>query len=53
VSSTADVVIVGGGVMGCSILHALACRGLKNSLLLESEILSFGSTGKSQGILRM
>ena len=39
--------------MGCSILHALACRGLKNSLLLESEILSFGSTGKSQGILRM
>lgn len=50
---TADAVIVGGGVMGCSILHALACRGLKKPMLLESEILSFGSTGKSQGILRM
>mgnify|MGYP001253148142 CR=1 FL=1 len=39
--------------MGCSILHALACRGLKKAILLESEILSFGSTGKSQGILRI
>ncbi|MCI0782020.1 MAG: FAD-binding oxidoreductase, partial [Chloroflexi bacterium] len=33
--TTADAVIIGGGVMGCSILYNLAARGLKNTLLLE------------------
>lgn len=39
--------------MGCSILHALARRGLKETVLLERDALSSGSTGRSQGILRM
>ena len=30
-----DVVIVGGGVMGCSIQHNLADRGMNRSLLVE------------------
>ena len=34
-SQTADAVIIGGGVMGCSILYNLAARGLKNLVLLE------------------
>ena len=50
---TADAVIVGGGVMGCSILHALVERGLAGSVLLEKDVLSSGSTGRSAGILRM
>ena len=29
---TADVVIIGGGVMGCSILYHLAKRGVTRSL---------------------
>ena len=51
--STADAVIVGGGVMGCSLLYNLALRGLTDSLLLERDVLGSGSTGRSQAILRM
>ena len=50
---TAEAVVIGGGVMGCSILHALGRRGLANALLLERDVLASGSTGRSQGILRM
>ena len=50
---TADVVIIGGGVMGCSILYYLARQGITNSLLLEKDVLGSGSTGRSQAICRM
>ena len=49
---TADVVVVGGGVMGCSILYNLAARGVTNTLLLERHVLGSGSTGRSQAICR-
>ena len=52
-SATAEAVIVGGGVMGCSILYNLVSRGLKNVALLERDVLASGSTGRSQAILRM
>ena len=48
-----DVVIVGGGVMGCSIQHNLADRGMNRSLLVEKDVLGSGSTSRSQAILRM
>ena len=51
--STADAVIIGGGVMGCSIQYNLAERGLANTLLLEKDVLASGSTSRSQAILRM
>ena len=51
--NTADAVIIGGGVMGCSILYNLAEQGLTNTLLLERDVLASGSTSKSQAILRM
>ena len=50
---TADIVIIGGGVMGCSILYHLARLGVPNSLLLEMDVLGSGSTGRSQAICRM
>ena len=31
---TADVIVVGGGVMGCSTLYYLAQMGVTNTLLL-------------------
>ncbi len=49
---TADVVIIGGGVMGCSMLYHLARRGTR-ALLLERGVLGAGSTGRSQAICRM
>ena len=50
---TADAVVVGGGVMGCSILFNLARRGVTNTVLLERDVLASGSTSRSQAILRM
>jgi sarcosine oxidase subunit beta len=50
---SADVVIIGGGVMGCSMLYNLARLGITNSLLVERDVLGSGSTGRSQAICRM
>ena len=52
-TSTADAVIVGGGVMGCSILYNLAALGMTDTILLEKDVLASGSTSRSQAILRM
>ena len=52
-AETAGVVIIGGGVMGCSILYNLAARGVTDTVLLERDVLASGSTGRSQAILRM
>lgn len=52
-SNTAEAVIIGGGVMGCSILYNLALRGVTDTLLLERDLLASGSTSRSQAILRM
>ncbi|MDA1256959.1 MAG: FAD-binding oxidoreductase [Chloroflexi bacterium] len=48
-----DVVVIGGGVMGCATLHYLAKMGVTNTLLLERDTLASGSTGRSMTILRM
>ena len=48
-----DALIVGGGVMGCSIQYNLADQGLTRSLLFEKDALASGSTSRSQAILRM
>ena len=50
---TADVVIAGGGCMGCSVAWHLAQRGITNVVLLEREAqLGAGSTGKNAGGFR-
>ena len=51
--STADAVIIGGGVMGCGILYNLAQQGLRNLVLLERDVIGSGGTGRSQAICRM
>ena len=50
---TASAVVVGGGVMGASILFNLARRGLDGPILLERDTLGSGSTGRSSGAIRM
>ncbi len=48
----ADVVIVGGGVMGTSIAFHLAEAGVERILLLEKNDLGSGSTSKAAGGVR-
>jgi glycine/D-amino acid oxidase-like deaminating enzyme len=52
VTRTADVVIIGGGVTGTSLVYHLARRGVKRILVLERRFLASGGTGRSIGIIR-
>jgi sarcosine oxidase subunit beta len=51
VKKTADVVVIGGGVVGTATAYHLAKRGIK-VLLLEKSHLGAGSTGLTGGIIR-
>lgn len=51
--TTADIVIIGGGVMGASAAYHLAQRGVKNIVLLEKEkYFGTGATGRCAGGVR-
>lgn len=47
-ATTADVVIIGGGLTGCTTAYALAANGVK-VVLLEAEQIGRGSTAGSPG----
>ena len=50
---TADIVIIGGGVIGNSIAYHLAKMGYaRATMVLEKDQLGFGSTGKCAGGIR-
>ena len=49
---TASVVIIGGGVVGCSIAYHLAGRGVRDVLVLERETVGSGTTSKAAGGIR-
>ncbi len=49
---SADVVIIGGGVMGASTAFHLAVRGCTNVVLLEARALAAVGTGHSGAIVR-
>ena len=51
-ASTADILIIGGGVMGASIAYHLARRGVAGVTLLERQALGNGTTGRSGAIVR-
>lgn len=51
--NTADIVIIGGGVMGASAAYHLAQRGVKHIVLLEKEnFFGQGATGRCAGGVR-
>ncbi len=53
IPNTADIVIIGGGVMGASTAYHLAARGQKNIVLLEKEqFFGQGATGRCAGGVR-
>jgi sarcosine oxidase subunit beta len=49
---TASVVVVGGGVVGCSIAYHLARRGQRDVVVLEREAVGSGTTSKAAGGIR-
>ncbi|MEO0751881.1 MAG: FAD-dependent oxidoreductase [Pseudomonadota bacterium] len=48
---TARVVIVGGGVIGCSVAYHLAKQGWKDVVLLERKQLTCGTTWHAAGLI--
>src|ERR1039458_6012910 len=51
IPSRARVVVIGGGIGGCSILYWLARLGLTDAVLLERAQLTSGSTFHSAGLV--
>ncbi len=50
--NTADIVIIGGGILGISTAYYLAEKGQKNVVLLEKDLLAQASTGLCIGGIR-
>jgi glycine/D-amino acid oxidase-like deaminating enzyme len=50
--SHAQIVVIGGGVVGCSVLYHLTKRGLTDVILLERDVLTSGSTWHAAGGFR-
>ncbi|HLL78668.1 MAG TPA: FAD-dependent oxidoreductase, partial [Ktedonobacteraceae bacterium] len=51
-SESADIVVIGGGVMGASIAYHLARAGSGKIILLERQGICNGTTGRSGAIVR-
>jgi sarcosine oxidase, subunit beta len=50
--STADVLIVGGGLEGCAAAWSLTQRDVTDVTILERSTVGSGGTGKSSGVVR-
>src|SRR5438445_1840358 len=49
---TASIVIIGGGVVGCSIAYHVAGRGVRHVVVVERETVGSGTTSKAAGGIR-
>ncbi len=47
----APAVVIGGGIIGCSILYHLAKRGIEGAVLLERKKIACGTTWHAAGIV--
>ena len=51
-NTTAEAVIIGAGIMGCAIAHALAERGMTDVVVLERDQIGRGATADAAGGVR-
>ncbi|CAN5706196.1 FAD-binding oxidoreductase [soil metagenome] len=51
--ASADAVIIGAGIMGCSIAYHLAERGMTDVVVLEKDYIGRGSTADAAGGIRL
>ena len=51
ISDRARVVIIGGGIIGCSVAYHLAKLGWKDIVLLERKKLTSGTTWHAAGLI--
>ena len=51
IPSRAQVVVIGGGIVGCSVAYHLALRGLTDVVLLERKQLTCGTTWHAAGLV--
>ena len=51
-AATAPAVVIGGGIVGGSISHYLAQKGLSGVVLLERDTIGSGATGSSGALVR-
>ena len=49
--SSTKVVVIGGGVVGCSVAYHLAKFGWKDTILLERDQLTSGTTWHAAGLV--
>src|SRR2546429_9994535 len=50
-SETARIVVIGGGIWGCSIAYHLARVGVSDVLVLECRELASGNTSQAAGLV--
>jgi sarcosine oxidase, subunit beta len=50
--STAEIAIIGGGIMGIATAYYLARRGIRDVVVIERDLICQGSTGLSVGGIR-
>jgi sarcosine oxidase, subunit beta len=50
-ADSAQVVVIGGGIIGCSVAYHLACSGLRDVLVIERNDIATAATARSAGLL--
>jgi sarcosine oxidase subunit beta len=50
--NTAQAVVIGGGVHGCSVAYNLARKGMRDVVLLEKDYIASGATGRCAAGIR-
>lgn len=50
---SADVVVIGAGIIGCGVAYYLAAQGVRNVIVLERDQIARGSTADAAGGIRL